>query len=804
MISTLFRKPRLNAVFARVASPVFHCLREASAINRESPSQPSAGKVRIILPYLYALLISGGSFFVLSLLAFRHFAKFLFFGFDGRFEISFIAQQTEFSPPTLGFGADVIHGLGNMWFAVNPWFIPGYFFALDEPGTFTNFPLAYAWCATELFIATFVLGRLLGVPSLVAAAAAWLAPLLAFQYTGWNLVPTTFRGFPHYATVDAVIVLSASALLFIGRSRLRTSIIIATVCFLGISFIVVVAPTLLILGAPQFFVFGLASLLSAADRRQVLVKIGLMAGVVIACLALGYAHFILGLVTYTAADVFKGLSLRAGGLREVSLLFLNIGWPPTMGDLLQIYRVFVFCGLIGALWSTITGRGLERLGAIAFLSLSSLYIVAGIIHSVHPFWFGPAFWYFEDFLFPYFAIFVVLLLWRLWRFGWLMLRTVDRLRPAIRMIETIATPRLLVIILAVYPWLYVYRAEVRMGSINPTFYEPFPQAETAITRILKDEIGLYPGAPFRGRVVELAGRIFPTTTKMTVARLWDAPYLLALRATGNAHRTEAFSQDKIPSLLEYDQLMTPPYFVFMRRFFTEPGDLQIRNLLGMRHIDPRLLAAVGVRFFVTDRPFDDDRVRLRQMVPVPVVANYLREIGQPSDIRDFTLYLYEVEGANVGQFSPTDIHVAPTANKMLDALADPTLDLSRSLIGSEDLKLSLVSAHLGQFLVERGGYTVRAKSEGRSVLLLPIEFSNCLRVAERRGSSTDVRLIRADLLMTAIIFEKDLDVTIAYHTGPIVGSRCRLRDAEDMVGLEMKNAFSNRPDLQPTNMDVDD
>jgi hypothetical protein len=794
--------PIAKSLIGRVFPFLGRRFREAGVIGQTIAIDRQGSRLR--RAFLHPFLFNTVSFFALSLLAFRHNAKLLFFGFDGRFEISWIAQQTAFVRPMLGFSGDFLHGLGNVWFAVNPWLIPGYFFALDAPGDFTNFPLAYAWCATEFFAAIYVLGRLMGIPVLAAVAAGWLAPLLAFQYAGGNLVPSTFRGFPHYATIDAVMVLSAAALVLIGRYRLQVSLIVAGACFLGISYVVAAAPTLLILCAPQFIAFGIVSLFLAHDRGQVLTKLCLIAGIAILCLLLGYAHFILGLVTYTAADVFQGLSLRAEGLREASLLFVNIGWPPTLNQLLQIYRVFIFSGLVGGLWSAFSGRDLERAGAIGFLGLAGSFLVLGIIHSVHPFWFGPAFWYFEDFLFPYYAIFAVLLLWRLWRFGWLILGAVRGWRPLIAMIEATASPPVLVAILAIYPWYYIVRAEIRIGQINPPFYEPYPQPETPISQILKSDLALRPGEPFRGRAVELAGRIFPTSTKMTVARLWDAPYLLSLHATGNAHRSEAFSQDSIPGLLEYNPLMTPPYFAFMRRFLTEPGDLQIRNLLGMRRIDPRILAALGVRYFVTDRSFDDDRARLRQVLPVAVSSEFVRQIGEPRSIEDFSLYLYEVERANLGQYSPTEIRLAVSANAMLAALADPALDLSRYLVTAEDLDRPLVPAQLDEFLIGRGSYVVRGRSAGRSVLLLPMEYSNCLHVADADGNITPPRLFRADLLLTGILFDRTLDVKIAYHTGPIIDSRCRLRDAEDMVRLKMKDAFADHPELQPLNMDVDD
>jgi hypothetical protein len=161
--------PILDGLIERVLPFVRQRFREAGVVSQTvSIDQHRSGLRRVVLqPFLFNAV----SFFALSLFAFRHNAKLLFFGFDGRFEISWIAQQTAFVRPMLGFSGDFLHGLGNVWFAVNPWLIPGYVFALNAPGDLTNFPLAYAWCATELFAATYVLGRLISIPVLAALAA---------------------------------------------------------------------------------------------------------------------------------------------------------------------------------------------------------------------------------------------------------------------------------------------------------------------------------------------------------------------------------------------------------------------------------------------------------------------------------------------------------------------------------------------------------------------------------------------------------------------------------------------------------
>jgi hypothetical protein len=243
--------------------------------------------------------------------------------------------------------------------------------------------------------------------------------------------------------------------------------------------------------------------------------------------------------------------------------------------------------------------------------------------------------------------------------------------------------------------------------------------------------------------------------------------------------------------------LTPAYFVFARYFFTEAVDQQWRNMVMMRRIDVRLLTAVGVRFVVTDAPFLGE-ARLRRSLDIPVRDESLVRIGRRYPIPNFTLYLYELDQVNIGQYLPTEVITVDTASRMLDLMANSSTDLRRTIVTSERISEQLVPAHLNQFLVNKGYFTVKATAPGWSVLLLPLEYSRCLQVRANGSDAAEVRLLRADLLLTAVLFRKELDAQITYHTGPIANSRCRLEDANDMKKIAISNAFEHRPELAPT------
>ena len=80
----------------------------------------------------------------------------------------------------------------------------------------------------------------------------------------------------------------------------------------------------------------------------------------------------------------------------------------------------------------------------------------------------------------------------------------------------------------------------------------------------------------------------------------------------------------------------------------------------------------------------------------------------------------------------------------------------------------------------RGGLHVSGHSEGTSLVVLPQQFSNCLRARDQR-----VRLVRANLMMTGLIFSGDLDTDIDFDYG-IFTPNCRRADLADMKQLDLR------------------
>jgi hypothetical protein len=81
-----------------------------------------------------------------------------------------------------------------------------------------------------------------------------------------------------------------------------------------------------------------------------------------------------------------------------------------------------------------------------------------------------------------------------------------------------------------------------------------------------------------------------------------------------------------------------------------------------------------------------------------------------------------------------------------------------------------------------GDLHVVARSSGRSLLIVPLEFSHCIDVEDRRLAlgGTGPTLVRVDGLLTGVMFERDLDAVLAFRTGPLRNPTCRWQDYQDV------------------------
>jgi hypothetical protein len=287
------------------------------------------------------------------------------------------------------------------------------------------------------------------------------------------------------------------------------------------------------------------------------------------------------------------------------------------------------------------------------------------------------------------------------------------------------------------------------------WYEPWPD-EPELRNFLASNIGLRADKRFRGSAFFYT---FQHDEFLTMDSLWV---------------------DAVPTANEYSQLVTPQAIYLIHQLFKRKGlsaDLNwFRPWIDTSGVSFPLL-------FRTLRAFGVRYLGGYQEIPhVPGIEGLRFESfpRRPSTHPPPLWVIYEFPEVNVGDYSPTEVITTRLAAETIDALASPDFEFSRQAVLSAELRERLVPAQDMKLSVIRGGWHLSGRSDGTSLVLLPQQFSHCLRAHDAY-----VRLVRADLILTGVIFSGTIDTDISFDFG-IFSPGCRRGDLADVKQLGLK------------------
>ena len=124
--------------------------------------------------------------------------------------------------------------------------------------------------------------------------------------------------------------------------------------------------------------------------------------------------------------------------------------------------------------------------------------------------------------------------------------------------------------------------------------------------------------------------------------------------------------------------------------------------------------------------------------------------------------------------------IATSAPDMVATMRTENFDFTKQVVLTEARPQMLVPAREMRLSLIHGGFHLTGRSDGTSLVVLPQQFSHCPRARDER-----VRIVRADLLMTGVIFSDEVDTDILFDYG-IFTPGCRRGDLTDMRRLQMK------------------
>jgi hypothetical protein len=296
---------------------------------------------------------------------------------------------------------------------------------------------------------------------------------------------------------------------------------------------------------------------------------------------------------------------------------------------------------------------------------------------------------------------------------------------------------------------------VSIGT-SPMFV-PFPN-EPELLHYFRDSIGLRVGGDYRGMV-------WLSTNDTTTFALW---------------------LNGVPTALEYSQTFSPVVLYLYSAVFRLPVEPGYTNGInptsgpdGSYDVFLKTLQALGARYLVYTKHFP---AADQKQFPVLIFPRRppILEGGSASPEPPGDYIVYQLPEANIGDYSPTRIVVARTGAEIAAIIRDPNFDFKDQAILSSDLSMPLVPASATKLSIIRNGLHFKAHSDGTSLVILPQQFSKCLSARD-----PGVRLVRADLLMTGVIFSGDIDTDISFDYG-IFSPWCRLTDMSDTKSLDLK------------------
>ncbi len=298
-----------------------------------------------------------------------------------------------------------------------------------------------------------------------------------------------------------------------------------------------------------------------------------------------------------------------------------------------------------------------------------------------------------------------------------------------------------------------------------------------LIEVLRREIAIEPGRPFRGSVATILGLNDDSSQGQPIvgSNASDPEdfqtFLVRVKAaTGNSHALLDLWWFSIPTLEEYGQAISLPLRAYTSRLLSSPLDAVSPHFALAKRIEPEVLQILGVRFVLTDGKMSEAGAALRGEVP----------LGNSGFLR-----LYELHAPNLGGLSPTEIVTGKNAEEIFAAIASRPNELRRKAFAEFQPLTDLVPARSSRMTFVRGGVSVVAESDGTSALLLPLQFSNCLSVSGGEDGEA-VRLTRANLLHTLLVFKGKLNVTIRWQYGFWPSSGCRLKDMAELRRLGLK------------------
>ena len=706
----------------------------------------------------------------------------LYIGHDGECIIESIKLLFDYAATPLDLSVfSPVEGLGTMIQPVGVWLHPGCWpfgiFADDLTAKLASCVIVVIFVS----LSSYWLGRVLELPPLLSlltaqcTAVLFFPPLAALFFEPFSL-SHLYALWPFLGITTSLSNLFLIAVLRISRETTRYRLIGSTLALPAIVLYAILTDPL---HTPVLFipagVVSVCVILASADRTTFWRRSLASAACLITLLACGVPGYYEAISGYAARQVFPQ---EIGGEIQQFDRFVAFLLQNTSTGGAVVLLIAGCCGVIYFGSRQQRGFGAAVLVVLGLVLAASLYYVYGGVA-----WNRPPPSYFEHGAVPSYGVALSL-------GGWLAVRRGLQTGSGSRLgdwltakIEPHSQSLGFATALLVPGAAGAFLVTTASGNA-PT--PALPTQPGPILQQLIDDLAISPGEPFAGSVATLVA-----VPGGPVARQYEVPdeapfseELINLRTdylriAPHSLYQAALWRHKIPTLEQYNTLATTPMYFLFSRALSRSHDYQMKNFVLVTESRPGLLACLGCRFLITDREFSDRRLTLRK---------------RETNAFGIVFRLYELAAPNLGQYSPTNIRRVAAAPQAIEQMSADEFPFQEDVFVFEEVDgAGLRPAENVQLAFEPGGVHLEAHSRGQSLLVLPLQFSNTLQIVPR-GTSGTVRLLRANVVQTGVLFTGGINITISDNFG-LFHTRGRLRDIAECRRLNMvETGEVNYPD----------
>lgn len=719
---------------------------------------------------LHILVLIGLCLIVLPIHADR-----MYLWLDGSYMRSLAIQQHQ----GMGFfyyGMNIFKGLGDISFPLLVNLIPASWFDLFlEPGLSYSIAV-YTTFAVQYFIASYLLCRVFQFPKNTSLISAWVITLFVMP-----LLPTFFPFYQIVAISPYVInfLFFCNLLIYcffhIGRQSLIPSILLSCAALITVLYLVIVNALGVFIVVPFFIFFGCALIFFSKSRFEIFSKIifSIVAIIVLACLH--YFQFLLGLFMYSVPFFFPSILHTNFTLSSISILF-SVAYPAG--------RYISGLGIIGMFTTLFIGTKELKKYAIAVLSFVLILYAFGIVLITFPNWYhGPQPLYFEYMLWPVYTAFAIMLIpysirlfkWLLKKFNisfvqWNPFGISQHIKQyAMHVCKAKYIFPTLIVSVLIINFIFASQEPKVVFSYPPVNPPPI------IQHLIKD-VAIKQDGVFKGYTAAFYPKVSPTHFSDWFTQAYFDSVVL-LRKLGYTYRMVGLWFFNIPTLSEYSPILSPALFALAHHTLSRPIDHEMRNVLLLTQVNVPLLQALGVRYIIANEPihFPDTRF---------IVAD-------PIDSKYGSLYLYQILNTNIATFSPQKFLILEDVDVFRNKINRGEVDFRKTAYVTTEVPFKMTTLKNATMFRIRDGIRLVANTIGISSVLLPILYSHCLHLTFNGVKPKVIRLQRANLAETLLIFSKHIDVNITYRYGLLQYAGCRLEDKRSLEKiLQPQNRLS--------------